>query len=214
MFFENDLIPISSLQHFSFCERQCALIHIERIWTENYFTAQGRVMHEKVHKEISEFRSGVKIEYGLSLRSSKLGLIGQADVVEFYQKEDRGWYPFPIEYKLGKPKEDHCDLVQLCAQALCLEEMYNKEIFNGSIFYGKIRRRLNVIFNQSIREETENLIVKLRKFLDIKQTPKPIYNFKCDACSLRDWCMPKVMEKKKSINKYLSEVIGKDEKIS
>ena len=152
---DSDLIPISALSHYSFCPRRCAFIHIEHQWEENRFTAEGRIMHERVHEEGSEMRAGVRIERGVSLRSLRLGLIGKADVVEFHRREDGIWRPFPVEYKRGKPKPDHCDKIQLCAQALCLEEMIQAEIPGGALFYGQTRRRLDVVFDNNLRRETE-----------------------------------------------------------
>ena len=121
MYTEDDLIPLSALQHILFCERQCALIHIEQVWSENLFTAEGRIMHERVHTADRESRGDIRIEFGMWLRSLRLGLIGKADVVEFHRKPDSQkagsevWVPFPVEYKRGKPKKDNCDKVQLCA---------------------------------------------------------------------------------------------------
>ena len=124
MYSEDELLQLSALQHFVFCPRQCALIHIEQLWEENRFTAEGRIIHEDVHEEGVENRKDVKIERGIPLRSLELGLSGKADVVEFRKTQDgKKLILFPIEYKRGKPKLDHCDMVQLCAQAMCLEEM-------------------------------------------------------------------------------------------
>ena len=126
---EDDLLPLSALQHLLFCERQCALIHIEQMWNENLFTAEWRIMHKRVDEANRESRGDVRIEFGMPLRSLRLGLIAKADVVEFHRKpasqnvKSPEWVPFPVEYKRGKPKKDNCDEVQLCAQALCLEEM-------------------------------------------------------------------------------------------
>ena len=141
MFDEDDLITISALQHYVFCPRQCALIHIEQVWTESGLTAEGRIMHEKVHEEQRESRGSVRVEYGIPLRSLRLGLIGKADEVEFRKVDKAPWQPFPVEYKRGKPKPDHCDAVQLCAQAMCLEEMLSVAVPRGALFYGKTRRR-------------------------------------------------------------------------
>lgn len=123
MYTEEDLIQLSALQHFVFCKRQCALIHIEQVWSENLWTAEGRIMHEDVHSEGIENRKGVRIERGIPLRSLELGLSGKADVVEFRKGHNGKYQLFPVEYKRGKPKPDNRDKVQLCAQGLCLEEM-------------------------------------------------------------------------------------------
>src|SRR3989338_6590683 len=155
MYSEDDLLPLSALQHLVFCPRQCALIHIERLWQENWFTAQGRVFHERVHEQKTERRKNVRIEFGLELRSYQLGLIGKADVVEFHcDEEKKKWQPFPVEYKRGKPKSDNCDAVQLCAQAMCLEEMMEVQVLKGAIFYGKEQRRTEIAFDQSLRNQT------------------------------------------------------------
>src|SRR4030042_3409588 len=162
---EEDLIMISALQHIAFRERQCALIHIEQIWDENRATAEGRIMHERVHEQDHESRGNVRIEYGLPLRSLKLGLVGKADVVEFHRLDKDRWQPFPVEYKRGKPKPDDCDLIQLCAQATCLEEMLSVSVPSGAIFYGRTRRRLDVSFDESLRQETEDAAAKARQLL-------------------------------------------------
>ena len=138
MYSDEELLPLSALQHLIFCERQCALIHIEGQWNENFLTALGRVMHEKkVDTPASESRGDLKVEYGMLLRSLRLGLAGKADVVEFHKQPDSTWLPFPVEHKLGKPKVDDSDKVQLCAQALCLEEMLKVNVPGGAIFYGR-----------------------------------------------------------------------------
>ncbi|HDZ02544.1 MAG TPA: CRISPR-associated protein Cas4, partial [Nitrospirae bacterium] len=136
---EDNLLPLSALQHLLFCERQCALIHIEQAWGENLFTAEGRIMHDRVDTAKHETRRNIRTEFGVPLRSLRLGLIGKADAVEFHKRGNM-WHPFPVEYKRGKPKQDNSDKVQLCAQALCLEEMMNVEIPKGALFYGKTRR--------------------------------------------------------------------------
>lgn len=204
---EDDLIQLSSLQHYVFCPRQCALIHIEQVWSENLLTAEGRIMHEKVHEENRESRGNVRIEYGVPLRSLRLGLIGKADVVEFHRLTENTWQPFPVEYKRGKPKPDDCDKVQLCAQAMCLKEMLNVEIPCGALFYGKTRRRLDVVFDDTLRRKTEDAANKARVLIESGQTPKPVFSKKCKSCSLVAECLPKTMEKRPSVNRYLSKAI-------
>jgi len=127
-YLEDDLIQLSALQHYAFCPRQCALIHVEQVWSENLLTAEGRIMHEHVHEEGDESRGDIRIERGVSLRSLQLGLIGKADVIEYHRQPDGSWQAFPVEYKRGKPKPDDSDKIQLCAQAICLEE-------NAQCFY-------------------------------------------------------------------------------
>lgn len=192
---EDDLIQLSALQHFMFCERQCALIHIEQLWSENLFTAEGRIMHDKVDTANREVRGKVRIDYGVPLRSLRLGLIGKADVVEFHKKDGGAWMPFPVEYKRGKPKMDDCDKVQLCAQVICLEEMLNVEINEGALFYGQIRRREDVVFDNKLRMETEGAARKVHELIESGMTPKAEYSEKCKRCSLLNLCMPKVSRK-------------------
>src|SRR3990172_791371 len=201
---EDDLIQLSALQHLVFCERQCALIHIEQLWSENIFTAEGRIMHEKVDTANRESRGNIRIEYGVPMRSLRLGLIGKADVVEFHRKNDGTWLPFPVEYKRGKPKMDDCDKVQLCAQAICLEEMLNVEIPEGALFYGQTRRREDVVIDKSLRMKTEDAAKKVHELIDSGITPKAEYSAKCKKCSLLNLCLPKVNKKASS---YLIKVI-------
>jgi CRISPR-associated exonuclease Cas4 len=205
-FEEDELVMISALQHFAFCPRQCALIHIEQVWTESGLTAEGRIMHEKVHDGGDESRSGVRIARGLPLRSLRLGLVGIADVVEF-RKIGRGhWQPYPVEYKRGKPKPDHCDAVQLCAQAMCLEEMLSVDVPEGALFYGKTRRRADVSFDEQLRRETEETAGKARALIASGITPPPVYSKRCESCSLIGDCMPKKMEKRPSVKTYLARM--------
>ncbi|MBI5308065.1 MAG: CRISPR-associated protein Cas4 [Planctomycetes bacterium] len=201
---EDDLIQLSALQHLVFCERQCALIHIEQVWTENVFTAEGRIMHDKADSNKYESRGNVRIDYSVPLRSLRLGLIGKADVVEFHKKDDGTWHPFPVEYKRGKPKIDDCDKVQLCAQAICLEEMLNVEIPEGSLFYGQTRRREDVVFDNALRMETEETARKVHELIESGVTPRAEYSKKCKQCSLLELCMPRISRK---ASKYLQTAI-------
>ena len=201
---EDDLVPLSALQHFVYCPRQCALIHIEQLWTENLFTAEGRIMHDKADSNKSESRGNVRIEYSIPMRSLRLGLIGKADVVEFHRMDDGSWVPFPVEYKRGKPKMDDCDKVQLCAQAICLEEMLNVDIKKGALFYGRTRRREEVALDEKLRSETEDAARKVHELIEAGVTPKAEYSKKCKKCSFLDLCMPKVSRKAGS---YLMKAI-------
>ena len=159
---DEELVMLSALNHYMYCPRRCALIHIEQIWTENIFTAEGKIMHEQVHGTGQEKRRNIRVEFGVPLRSLRLRLIGKADAVEFH-KRGKTWHPFPVEYKRGKPKQDNSDKVQLCAQAVCLEEMMNVEIDSGALFYGKTRRRQDVEFDRDLRIETEETSKKLHQ---------------------------------------------------
>jgi CRISPR-associated exonuclease Cas4 len=203
----DDLIQLSSLQHYAFCPRQCALIHVEQVWAENRLTAEGRIMHEHVHEEGDESRGNVRVERGASLRSLRLGLIGKADVVEYHRQADGTWQAYPVEYKRGKPKPDHSDKIQICAQALCLEEMINAPVPSGALFYGKTRRRLDVDFDEALRLETQNVAKLTHDLIEAGLTPKPIYAKRCESCSLMAECMPKTIQKKRSVENYLKRML-------
>jgi CRISPR-associated exonuclease Cas4 len=212
MYHEDDLIPLSALQHLLFCERQCALIHVERLWFENRYTAEGRIMHDHVHTAAPESRGNVRIEFGVPLRSLTLGLVGQADVVEYHKYYDsRGcsckWRPFPVEYKRGRTKKENWDQVQLCAQAICLEEMLEMDVPQGYLFYGKMRRRQNVIFDADLRAQTADATKRLHNLIDCRRTPAPVYGGKCDHCSFLEMCLPKALDEGRSAVDYLQNII-------
>ena len=204
MYSEDELLPISALQHLLFCERQCALIHIERIWNENGLTAAGRVLHEKVDAGEPECRAGVHIRRGLQLRSLALGLSGIADVVEFAPEGI-----LPVEYKHGRPKTADCDRVQLCAQALCLEEMLSVSVAQGALFYGKTRRREPVVFDAALRALTIQTAGRLHMLIDSGQTPAASYTPACEQCSLLEICLPKARER--SVQAYLKRMLSDEE---
>jgi CRISPR-associated exonuclease Cas4 len=203
----DDMIQLSALQHYAFCPRQCALIHVEQVWAENRLTAEGRIMHEHVHEEGNESRGDVRIERGASLRSLELGVIGKADVIEYHRQDDGTWQAFPVEYKRGKPKPDHSDKIQLCAQALCLEEMLNAHIPAGALFYGKTRRRLDVEFDEALRQETRDAARLTHELIVSKKTPGPVYEKRCESCSLITECLPKAVQKKRSVESYLKRML-------
>ena len=186
-FSEDQLLPISALQHLLFCERQCALIHIEQVWSDNEFTAEGNILHERTHEGPDESRPGVRITRGLPVRSFELGLSGQCDVVEFH--DDSGKVLL-VEYKRGKPKSHSADKVQLCAQALCLEEMLNRSVESGALFYGKRRRRTDVLFDEPLRALTRDSACRLHALISSRITPLAVREKKCETCSLLTICMP------------------------
>lgn len=210
MYTNEELIPISALNHFLFCRRRCALVHIEQVWLENRFTAEGRVMHERVDSGKSEKRRDVRVSFSVSLRSLRLGLVGKADVVEFHRRQsaDRKtvWQPFPVEYKRGKPKKDNCDKIQLCAQALCLEEMLGLRIESGALFYGKTRRRQDVTLDAALRTETEQMTKNLHDLFDQQKTPKPVFDKRCPQCSFFSYCLPEKLNGRKSGTDYLARI--------
>ena len=190
MFSEDDLLPISALQHLLYCDRQCALIHVERLWAENRFTAEGGVLHRRAHSGKSDTRPGGRTTRGLPVRSLSLGLFGVADVVR-YERGD-GAPIVPVEYKRGRPKKNDCDRVQLCAQALCLEEMHGRPLPSGEIFYGATRRRVRVEFTPELRRTTVDAASRLHALIRSGRTPPAEPGPKCDRCSLRDLCLPRL----------------------
>lgn len=189
---------LSALQHYAFCPRQCALIHLEQVWQENSHTALGRLMHETAHGGSSRMRDGVNVVTDLELRSVRLGLHGRADVVEFRRAEGR-WMPYPVEYKKGRPHAGiEADAIQLCAQALCLEEMLGVDIAEGALFYGEARRRRVVTFDGTLRRRTEEIVHAVRELFASGGTPLPKMLPWCGSCSLNDWCLPEMFNQKAS----------------
>ena len=186
-------IPISALQHAVYCLRQAALIHVERVWTENRFTAEGRVLHGIAHEADTRKSRGVRRVTALPIASFRLGIAGVADVVEFRTGPD-GESAVPIEYKRGRPKLHRADEVQLCAQALCLEEMFGRSVPQGALFYGQTKRRVIVRFDNELRKLTENTVIAFGAVLAEGRTPPPVWKAsRCRACSLIELCRPKVM---------------------
>ena len=199
MFTEDQLLPISALQHWLYCPRQCALIHLEQVWAENKFTAEGQVLHHKAHEGADETKAGVRVTRSMSVRSLELGISGQCDIVEFHQNG----LVVPVEYKRGKPKTHRADEVQLCAQAMCLEEMLNVAISDGCLFYGENRRRTTVEFDAALRQLVAETSTALHAMIDSRQTPTAEYLAKrCDACSLIDLCQPKAMRFKRGVQAW------------
>jgi CRISPR-associated exonuclease Cas4 len=231
MFAEADLLPLSGLQHLVFCERQCALIHVEGQWQENVLTAEGKLLHERVDSGEDETRGDLRIVRGLPLRSLRLGLAGRADVVEFHRNEgeasgygepqaggpgvhlpglDGGWRLVPVEYKRGEPKYTDCDRVQLCAQALCLEEMLGALIPEGRLFYGRRRRRFDVLFESQLRSRTEETARRFHELVSSGHTPIVYREPKCRSCSLVDVCKPPPRRGRRSAVEYLQNELWRE----
>lgn len=211
MYTEENYLMLSGIQHFAFCRRQWALIHIEQQWEENYRTTAGELMHKKAHDEGAfEKRGELLIVRGLRIASHELGLSGQCDVVEFHQSEDGitlfgydgRWNPVPIEYKHGSPKENNADEFQLCAQAICLEEMFQTKIPEGFLYYGETRRRSHVEFTESLREDVKKISTEMHELFQRGYTPKVRYTKQCKACSLENLCIPK-LQKAGSVREYM-----------
>lgn len=217
---EEDYLMISGIQHFKFCRRQWALIHIEQQWAENQHTVIGELMHKKVHDPyLREKRKGIIIARALPVSSRKMGISGECDVVEFHKCEDgvklhghRGLYSiYPVEYKKGKPKITDEDRLQLTAQAMCLEEMFCTEILKGAIFYGDTRRRESVDLTKELKEEVQSMFQEMHEYYSRKYTPKVKNSKKCGSCSLKEICLPK-LGRTLSVKSYISQMLKEEEK--
>ncbi|EKT63591.1 CRISPR-associated protein Cas4 [Providencia burhodogranariea] len=193
---EDRLIAISALQHYLFCPRQCGLIHLEQIWQENFLTAHGRQLHERVDNGDPETRKGIRFERGISVSAPEIGLTGKLDLLEFDIKNKRYC---PVEYKRGKPKATDVDKVQLCAQALCIEEMTQTKVEIGALWYWQTRKRLDVPIDNVLRNKTTLLIGKINIMLLNGKTPEPIYGKHCTACSLNEICQPELITNEHSL---------------
>ena len=206
---EDELLPLSALQHLLFCERQCALIHLEQAWEENRLTVEGRHLHERVDERDDHTRDGIKFAHGVPLRSLRLGLIGKADVVEYRSgAAGEGRQPFPVEYKRGKPKNGAWDEVQLCAQAICLEEMHGVPVPQGALFYGKTRRRKDVALDGPLRALTEQTAHRLHALVRSAVTPPAKCEPNCRNCSLQQVCLPKLAGGTHSARRYLQKAVA------
>jgi len=207
---EDNLIPISALQHYLYCPRQCALIHVERLWAENQQTAEGRLLHDRADTPQIERRHGVRTITAMPLSSAELGIVGVADVVELIPEAD-GARPHPVEYKRGRPKAHRADEVQLCAQALCLEAMFGCHVDEGALFYGQTRRRQTVTFDEDLRRLTHDTIRVTREMIRSGRTPTASYQTKrCDACSLIELCQPKLPGKGRNVEAWLHAQISEE----
>ncbi len=208
---EEEFLLLSGLQHFAFCRRQWALIHLEQQWAENGRTMDGQILHERAHDpQFRESRRDRIITRSVSVYSARLGVSGQCDVVEYQAgavgipiagREGR-WQPFPIEYKRGEPKQTDADLLQLCAQAMCLEDMLCCDIPEGAIYYGMTHHRYPVQFTAELRGRVEQMLAEMHALYQRGHTPKAKPSKSCNACSLKDLCLPKLV-RKKSARAYL-----------
>ena len=213
---DEELLALSGIQHFSFCRRQWALIHVERQWEENLRTAEGHLVHKRVDDPFFiESRGDVILSRAYPLVSYTLGLYGVADVVE-YIRSDTGvslpgheglWTMRPVEYKRGKPKIDERDEVQLCAQAMCLEEMFGVRIGRGDFYYNEIRRRVPLLLSDELRGRVCSLSKEMHDFFAQGITPSADSTRKCNLCSLQNVCMPKLTKKGRSVRRYLQKHI-------
>ncbi len=206
---ENDLIMLSALEHYSYCPRQCALIHVEQSFDENVFTLRGRAVHEQVDEPEMKVEKGVRVERALPLWSHRLGLVGKADVVEFH-----GATPYPVEYKHGPRREREHDDLQLCAQALCLEEMTGQAIPKGAIFHHSSRRRREVEFTPLLRQKVEQYAGEIRSMLKNRTLPPAVNDARCKHCSLQDACLPSVVGEQARLRRLQSTLFLPEDTVS
>ncbi len=214
-----DMLMLSGLQHFAFCRRQWALIHIEQQWAENVRTVEGNILHRRAHDARQlEARGDLLIARGMRIKSDKLGVTGVCDVVEF-RRDKAGielaghagrWQPYPVEYKRGQPKENNADELQLCGQAMCLEEMLVCTIPEGSLFYGETRRRKQVVFTPELRGQVAQLLTEMHQYFDRGYTPRVRRTKACNACSLKDLCLPQ-MTRAGSVHSYIQRHLQEDD---
>jgi CRISPR-associated exonuclease Cas4 len=217
LYSEDDYILLSGIQHFAFCRRQWALIHIEQLWTENQLTAEGRLMHERAHNPfLTEKRKDVLIVREMAVHSSRLGVSGQCDVVEFTRDEENGvplfgrkgkWSPMIVEYKRGKSKADDCDRLQLALQAICLEEMLAcPQIKQSCVYYGETKHREYVDLTDELRDNAETMIAEMHEYYKRRFTPKVKAGKSCKRCSLYDLCLPSITANT-NVTKYIESAL-------
>lgn len=213
---EDDFLQLSGLQHFAFCRRQWALIHIEKQWAENYRTVDGAIMHQNAHdKGFFESRGDVLITRGMNIHSAALGVSGECDVVEFHRTpngislngREGLWQPYPVEYKRGAPGAGHeGDGMQLCGQAMCLEEMLCCDIAEGALYYGETRHRTVVPFSDALRQTVRDSLAEMHQLFQRGHTPKVKPSKSCGACSLKEICLPALL-RQKSAAAYLAAAL-------
>lgn len=213
---EGDFLQLSGIQHFAFCRRQWALIHIEKLWQANLLTTEGDIFHQRAHDaQQRERRGDLLVLRSLPVVSRRLGLSGSCDVIEFridpggvsLQGEEGLWQPYPVEYKRGSPKQHDADKLQLCAQAMCLEEMLCCRIPEGALYYGETRRRLNVSFDDSLRLQVENAVAEMHQLMQRGHTPRVKPTKACGACSLKELCLPR-LRRSGSVSAYLHRALA------
>jgi CRISPR-associated exonuclease Cas4 len=181
-------VMLSALEHYSYCPRQCALIHVEQVWSENLYTMRGRDVHEHVDEVSSHEQGSVRSERALPLWSRRLNLVGKADQVEFY-----GDLPYPVEYKSGRQRKGHHETLQLCAQALCLEEMFGVTVDKGALYWHGSRERREIVFSDAMRDEVAKVAAAVGALLENDMLPPPVNDKRCEGCSLREACLPAVV---------------------
>jgi CRISPR-associated exonuclease Cas4 len=220
---EDDYLMISGLQHFVFCRRQWALIHVECLWEENRLTAEGEILHKNAHNEgLITKRPGILITRGMRVSSPYLGVTGQCDVVEFIRSEEgavlhghRGtWQVCPVEYKHGKDKQDESDVLQLCCEAMCLEEMLSCRIPYGYLYYHEIRHRRKIDLTQEIRQHVQDMTAEMHHYMKRGYTPKVKTGSYCNACSVKNLCIPRLCRNPSVSGYYKRMMEGGDDETS
>jgi CRISPR-associated exonuclease Cas4 len=205
---EEELLPISALQHFVFCPRQAALIHLEAAWRENRRTAEGRVLHERADLPGGEDRRGIRVLRAVTLFSERLGAHGRADVVELRPGPDGRAAPYPVEMKRGRRSDRLADRVQLCAQAMALEETFGVPVGEGAIFYAATHRRVQVALDEALRAETAGVAERLRAMLAARVVPRVGPDGRCGQCSLRPDCLPEVTRPGVRASRWLADKVA------
>jgi CRISPR-associated exonuclease Cas4 len=207
MSYDSLLLSISALQHYSYCPRQCALIHQEQVFSENVHTLRGQAVHSVVDDPKGKTEKDIRVEYALPIYSDALGLIGKADAVEFHDL-----VPYPVEYKHGSRRQKIHDDLQLAAQAMCLEEMLGVSVPEGAVYYYRSRRRRIVVIDAALREHTKKVIESVRDLLQSEQLPAPVNDARCRECSLREICQPEISVWQKKSQNILQTIYCGDEK--
>jgi CRISPR-associated exonuclease Cas4 len=196
-----NLIPLSALEHYAYCPRQCALIHVEQAWEENLYTMRGKDVHEHVHDDSSHELAGVRLERSLPIWNCRLHLIGKADLVEF-----RGDIPCPVEYKSGHRRRGAPETIQLCGQALCLEEMFGVAVEKGMLYWHASRERREVLFSPAMRASVKDTAASVREMMDKRLVPPPVNDKRCDDCSLKESCMPSVIAERQRFHRVVEKM--------
>lgn len=200
-----DPIMISALEHYSYCPRQCALIHVEQVWDENLYTMRGRDTHENVDMESSHELAGVRYERALPIWSKRLNLVGKADMVEFH-----GVTPYPVEYKSGRHRKGHHEELQLCAQAICLEEMLGVTVEKGALFWHGSRERREIVFTEAMRQQVADVAAAVHDMVGRHHVPPPVNDKRCKECSLKESCIPHVVGEKERSRKAANQLFKPD----
>jgi len=198
-------VMVSALEHYSYCPRQCALIHIEHVWDENVYTMRGRDVHERVDEATSRAEAGVRVERALPIWSKHLNLTGKADAVEFH-----GSVPYPVEYKSGRQRRGHSEALQLCAQAVCLEEMFGVTVEKGALYWHGSRERKEIALTASLKEQVEKIAAEVHWMISANRMPPPVNDERCKECSLREACMPGVVDNKVKARNAAKELFTVD----